>query len=122
MLRILFLILIVMISIVLAQAQEKTEQNSQQKAYIFAELGKANDTEVRNQFEKFYKELKSSDSQAYIINYGRSKEVAKREKQLRDSIPFRYDAPRITFVRGENVGKLKTVFWIVPADAEPPTP
>ncbi len=125
MLKVLFLILVAMTSIDLAQTQENTEQNNQLKAYIFAELGKANNTEVKNQFEKFYKELKKdSDSQAYIINYGTNKEVAKREKQLRDSISFRHehDTQRLTFVRGENVGKLKTVFWIVPSGAKPPTP
>ena len=61
--------------------------------------------------------------QGYIINYGTDKEITKRENQIRESIDFRkYDSYRLTFVRGGNNGKLKTVFWIVPAGTEPPTP
>lgn len=122
MFRFLFLLLIVMSSFVFSQVQENNQQ--ERKAYIFAELEKANNAEVKKQYEEFYGKLKKDfDSQGYIINYGTDKEIAKREKQLRNSMTFRdYDAPRITFVRGGNKDNLKTVFWIVPAGAEPPTP
>ena len=108
MFRVLFLILVVMTSILLAQTQDNSLPNSQQKSYIIGEFGKANDSGVKNQFEKFDEELKKDFySQGSIINYGTDKEVAKREKQLRNSIVFRnYDASRITLVRGSNNGKL----------------
>lgn len=127
MLRVLFL-LILMSSAVFAQSQQNKEQNETKKAYIFAELGKANNVQVKNLFDKFdsvlIKEFGNKFSpEGYIINYGTDKEVARREKQIRDSIKFRrYDTYRITFVRAGNGGKLKSIFWIVPAGAELPTP
>lgn len=118
----LFLILFVMSYLVFAQTQENNQQKK--KAYIFAELEKANNTEVKVQFLKFDEILyKQFDAQGFIINYGTDKEIAKREKQLRDSIRFRrYDASRITFVRGGKIDRLKTIFWIVPAGVESPKP
>ena len=112
------MLVILMSSIVFAQIEKKP------KAYIFAEVGKASNAEVKKQFDDFYKKLKNdNDSQGYIINYGTAKEIAKREKQIRDSINcFDDDLPRLTLVRGGNKEKLKSVFWIVPNGAEPPTP
>ncbi len=123
MFRVLLLILVVMSSVAFAQSENSSQQNDVPKAYIFAELGKANNAEVKKKFDGFYKKIKDSDSQGYIVNYGVAKEIANREKQLRNSINFRDDdAPRLTFVRGGNIGRLKTVFWIVPPGAKPPTP
>lgn len=127
MLRVLFL-LIVMSSAVFAQTLENKEQKETAKAYIFAELGKANNVQVKELFDKFdnllIKEFrKYINSQGYIINYGTDKEIAKREKQIRDSYTFRsYDTYRLTFVRGGNSNKLKSVFWIVPERTELPKP
>lgn len=118
MLQVLFLLLIVNSSVDFAQAQLKPN------AYEFFECEKISNNLLKEKVKNFYTELKKdSDSQGYIINYGTDKEIAKREKQIKDSMNFRDDdAPRITFVRGGNESKLKTVFWIVPAGAEPPTP
>lgn len=59
----------------------------------------------------------------YIINYGKASEVAEREKKLIESYRIHcFGGPRLTFVNGGNTGELKTVFWIVPPGAEPPTP
>lgn len=115
--RILFLLLVLTTSIAFSQTQQK-------QAYIFAELGRANDKKVVEQFSKFDQLLNEQfNSQGFIINYGTDKELAKREKQIRNSIRFRkYDATRITLVRGGNLAKFKSVFWIVPAGAETPTP
>lgn len=123
MFRVLFLILILTSFVSLAQAQESSIPTGDSGAYIFAELEKANNTEVKKRVEEFYKELKNQTNfQGYIINYGTGKEVARREKQFRSLMNFRdYDAPKITFVRGGN-NKLKSVFWIVPASAESSKP
>ena len=74
--------------------------------------------------EEFDNELrKEPTATGYIINYGRASDVARREKQIRNSINFRrYDAIRIIIVNGGKARVLKTVFWIVPEGAEPPTP
>ena len=118
MLKVLFLILLVMSSVAFAHTQEK------QQAYKFFEFENVSKSLLKEKWNEFYNQLKvDKSSQGYIINYGKPKEVAKREKQIRELINFReYDAPRITFVRGENVNKLKSVFWIVPAGAEMPKP
>lgn len=127
MLRVLFL-LIVMSSVVFAQTQENKEQKEIAKAYIFAELGKANNVQVKKLFDKFDNLLvkdfrKDIGSQGYIINYGTDIEIARREKQIRDSTKFRrYDTYKLTFVHGGNTNKLKTVFWFVPEGAELPEP
>ncbi|MDQ6786182.1 MAG: hypothetical protein M3033_05115 [Acidobacteriota bacterium] len=128
MFRVLFLILFVMSSLAFAQTPENNQQEKKAHtfaySYIVAEFGRATNTEVKEQFLEFDEILnKQFDSKGFIINYGTGKEMARREKQLRDSIRFRkYDASRITFVRGGNIAKLKSVFWVVPAGAFPPTP
>ena len=114
--KIIFLSLILFSSVIFAQAQEKSE------AYKFFEYGKIGNKVLKEKFNDYYQKLKKDgDSQGSIINYGTAEKINKREKQLRDSMNF-HDAPRITFVRGGNKDKSKTVFWIVPKDAEPPTP
>jgi len=128
MLRALVLLLIVMGSVAFAQTQENKERKETDKAYIFAELRKANDYQVKKLFDEFDNRLmkdfgSKNELQGYIINYGTDKEIARREKQIRESITFRrIDSYRLTFVRAVNNGTLKTVFWIVPRGAEPPTP
>ena len=124
MFRVLFLILIVMSSAVFAQTEENNKAQEPPKAIKSDEFQKATNGYVKMIMDSFFVELNNNPAaQGYIINYGTNKEVAKRERQLRNSIIFRhYDASRITFVRGEKVSKLKTVFWIVPRGAEPPSP
>lgn len=88
------------------------------------EFGQLPNDEVKARVDNFYIELNNNPSaQGYIINYGTTKQIAAREKQIRDAIKFRnYDASRITFVRGgETGGDVRTVFWVVPAGATPPT-
>ncbi len=74
--------------------------------------------------DAFFVELSNNPAaQGYIINYGTDREIAKREKQIRNSITFRrYDASRITLVRGGNREVIKTDLWLVPPGAESPTP
>jgi aspartyl-tRNA synthetase len=128
MLRILFLLLILMSSVVFSQTMENKGQKETAQAYIFAEIGKANNLQVKKLFleyddiliKKFEKGL---DYQGYIISYGTDKAVVRREKQIRDSYTFRrYDTYRLTFVRGGISSKLKTVFWIIPEGAKLPKP
>jgi hypothetical protein len=91
----------------------------------FDELGQMSNSEIKVRFEKFLRKLITQNtSQGYIINYGTNRTITMREKQLRSNINWRcdYDCPRITFVRGGSARRLKTVFWIVPEGAEPPTP
>jgi hypothetical protein len=116
MLRILFLILIVMSSVAFAQ----TDENPQ--AVKIDEFERATNGEVKARMDYFYTELNNNPSaQGYIINYGTAKEIAIRERQIRNAIMFRkFDSSRITIVNGGFRGIIKTEFWAVPAGADNP--
>ena len=89
------------------------------------EFGKATNGNVKMRVNAFFVEMnKNPSATAYIITYGTPKQVAKREKQIRDAIRFRrYDSTRITFVNGGNLGNSeKTLFFLIPPGAESPTP
>ena len=122
--RILFLILIVMSSVAFAQTEENTEPQETPKAIKFDEFEKATNGYVKMKMDAFFVELSNNPAaQGYIINYGTDREIAKREKQIRNSITFRrYDVSRITLVRGGNREVIKTDLWLVPPGAESPTP
>jgi hypothetical protein len=93
-------------------------------AYIFVEFGKVSKAVATNHIESYFSKLNSEpDSQGYIINYGTDAGMKLREKRITENITFRkFDSPRITIVRGGNVGKPRTEMWIVPPGAEDPTP
>ena len=124
MFRILFLILIVTGSIAFAQTEENIESRETPKAFKVDEFEKATNGNVKMRMDSFYVELNNNPAaQGFIINYGNAKEIFKREKQIRNSITFRrHDDSRITLVRGGEREAIKTVFWLVPPGAEPPTP
>lgn len=125
MFKILFLILVMISSAVFAQQTENNKQKEKPKAYIFSELKTANDAKIKAKMEEFNKELeKLNSATGYIINYGNSKKVFKRERQIRDSINRHcdFDCPRLVLVNGGESEEIKSVFWIVPVGAEPPTP
>ena len=73
--------------------------------------------------QAFFTEMNNNPtSQAYIVNYGTDREIAMREKQIKNAISFfKYDSFRLTIVRG-GIGEWRTVFWMVPAGAEMPKP
>lgn len=118
MLRILFLLLIVTASTVFAQTEELP------KAVKVDEFERAANGYVKWRMDAFYTELGNNPaSQGYIINYGTNREIAIREKQIRVSIQWRkYDASRITFVKGGFREEVKTELWRIPPGAENPAP
>jgi hypothetical protein len=95
---------------------------------LIDEFGKLSRIALKARIEAFLTELeKETNAQGYFINYGTDGEIAAREKLIRDNIAFhRYDASRITFVRGGENPRgepgVWTRFWIVPPGATPPTP
>lgn len=118
MMRILFLLLIVMSSVAFAQTEE------QPKAVKIDKFETATNGYVKMKMDYFYTELGNNpSSQGYIINYGTDREIAVREKQIRVSIQWRkFDATRITIVRGGFWKTVKSEFWMVPPGAENPQP
>ena len=125
MFRVLFLILILMSSFIFAQTEDGNAiKDPLPEAIKFDEFEKATNGNVKMRMDAFYVELNNDPSASgYIINYGTDKEIAKREKQIRNAMAFRkYDISRITFVRGGFREVVKTEFWLVPAGANPPSP
>ena len=118
MIRILFLILVVMSSVVFAQTEDKP------KAIKFGEFETATGGYVKMIMDSFYIELANNlAAQGYIFNYGTDKEIAAREKQIVNAIRFRkFDSSRVTIVKAGFWKTVKTEIWIVPAGAENPQP
>jgi hypothetical protein len=94
------------------------------KAYKFAEFGKMSQADVKEKMEGFLVELaKDRSPQGYIITYGSPRAIAARRKQLTNSITFSNPDPtRMTYIDGGPEKTVRTIMWIVPPGAEPPTP
>ena len=89
-------------------------------------FGKLPNDEIRARIDAMFIALGNyPNAQAYLINYGNDKEIAAREKLIRNHVGFRkYDVSRITFIKcGANAlgAGARTTIWIVPPGAEPPT-
>lgn len=96
-------------------------------ARLFDEFGPLSNDDVKARIQNLYVELGNDPgAQGYIINYGTDREVARREKQIRDAITFlNLDASRVTLVNGGANPRGKGVWtkvWIVPSGADNPTP
>ncbi len=81
--------------------------------------------DIKARIDNYYIQLGNDPSaQGYIINYGSARDIARREKEIRDAIRFlRRDPTRITFVRGGDRGNgIETQLYTVPSGAQPPTP
>jgi hypothetical protein len=116
MFKIIFLILVVMSSTAFAQIEERP------KAILLDEFEMATNGDVKMRMDSFFTELSNNPaSQGYIVNFGNGREIARRERLIRNFITFRrFDASRLVMVNGGFRGSIKTEFWIVPAGAETP--
>ena len=96
------------------------------KARIVDDFGALVDDDVKARVQNFYlTELNNNPTASgYIINYGTAKQIAARERQIEKAITFlKLDRSRIVMVKGgETGGDVRTVFYVVPAGATPPTP
>ncbi len=88
--------------------------------YLFDEFGPVPNNDVRNRLDNFFSELQSDPGHVgYIVNYGTAKQIAAREKLIRNHIAFRgFPADRIVFVNGGREAKIRTRLWVVPAGAD----
>lgn len=107
-----------MSSVAFAQSPEKPE------ALMAEEFGKIPNGDFRSRMDNFFVELQNNpDSRGLIINYGSKREVAAREKLIKNHIFFRkFDDSRISFINGGYSNEIKTQFWRVPEGAENPKP
>jgi hypothetical protein len=123
MIRALLLILFVTSSIAFAQTEDYAIKDPLPEPRIFDEFEKATNGFVKMRLQSCYADLNNDPTaQGYIINYGTPKEIAKREKQIRNALSFlKLDAIRITMVNGGgSLEIIKTELWVVPAGAKPP--
>lgn len=118
MIRVLFF-LAVLSSIAFAQTKEN------EAAYKFFEYEKISDKLLEEKTQAFCAEINKTSLVGWIINYGTSVEIEKREKRIIKAFENyecrkEFPSPRTTFFREEIENTSKTVFWIVPPGKEPP--
>lgn len=123
MLRVIFLILIVMISFVFAQTENKTQPIK------FDEFGEIQETEWKEKLDQFHEaSIKIADFQSYIIIYTkigqeRKSTVSLAKKYLDFLVRGRtIDPPRIVVTYGGYRINQTTELWLIPPKAEPPSP
>jgi hypothetical protein len=107
--------------------QETGSVQAKPEPRLFDEFGPLSNDDVKARIQNLYVELGNNPgAQGYIINYGTDREVARREKQIRDAITFlNLDASRVTLVNGganPNGKGVYTKVWIVPPGADNPQP
>ena len=94
-------------------------------AVLIDEFGPLANDVIRGRLDNFFAELQNNpDNQGYVINYGTDAQINAREKLIRNHIAFRkFDASRITMVRGGDTGQgATTKLYRIPPGAANPTP
>ena len=106
-------------------ASETAPVATQPTAETIDEFGKLTNDDLKARLDPFFATLSNNpNDQGYIINYGTDREIAARERVIRQYITFRsIDPSRITFVRGGDTGTgINTKIYRIPPGAENPTP
>ena len=93
------------------------------KAVKFAEFGDITASDLKQKMSDFRGALlRDHSNHGYIVTNGTPAQISARRKLILRSMPVIYDDPtRITFVDGRG-RRVRTVLWIVPPGATPPTP
>jgi len=80
--------------------------------------------DVKARLDAYAQNLQADpNSVGYIVNYGSARNVARREKLVRDYLVTDrgIDASRLVFVNGGVESVIRTRLWVVPAGADPST-
>lgn len=91
----------------------------------FDDFGRLSKYDVYARIQNLYVALDGyTGAQGYIINYGTEKEIIDRKIQIKKAIEFlNLDANRVTMIRaGDRERGIRSIVWIAPPGAEPPTP
>ena len=95
------------------------------EATLLDTIGAATDDDIKARLDALRIAL-SNDPTAtsVIINYGTTREITRRERQIQKAITFLgIDGSRVTVLRGSNRGNgIETQVFVVPAGATPPSP
>lgn len=88
------------------------------------QIGDVANDQVRNEIDNLFIRLQNDPSRtAYIITYGSSRDIARREKLIKDHIRLRrYDSSRVVFLQGSNQGEVRSEVFLVPEGVTPPSP
>ena len=95
------------------------------EASLIDTINAASDDDVKARFDALRIALSNDPTaQGVIINYGTTRQIATRERQIQKAIRFlQIDASRVTVLRGGDKGTgIETQVFVVPAGATPPTP
>ncbi len=106
-------------------AQEPVKVASEKPVAIkILEIGRVSDRTFVRRMEVVWKSYSNyPNTWVYMINYGSSKEIARRERLLTREVALRTsDRSRITILRGGFVSVPRTVIWRVPPGADTPKP
>ena len=92
------------------------------EAFVVGEMGRASKAQLDAVIRKIFRTVVDNPSHRnYIINYGSTAEIVRREKVFTSAINFRnFDRVRITLVRGGRKTGPRTVFWSIPPGAVNP--
>ncbi|NNE99960.1 MAG: hypothetical protein HKN25_13145, partial [Pyrinomonadaceae bacterium] len=77
--------------------------------------------DVKARLDNYAADLQSNpNATGYIVNYGTARQVARREKLIRDYLvqDRGIDPSRFVFVKGGAESQIRTRLWIVPAGAD----
>lgn len=87
-------------------------------------IGDISKNQIRAEIDNVFIRLQFNPTNtAYLITYGKIKEIEKREKVIEAHIKLRrYDRKRIIFLNSAEETKIRTEVYIIPEGVEPPTP
>lgn len=94
-------------------------QSVAKKVFEGAEVSESN---LKNKFKILMQKVRStSQSKAYIINYGTNEEITRRENIMNSVLDFRSaDPARVSYIRVSDPKIKKTELWFVPFGAQEP--
>lgn len=96
--------------------------HDQWEPVIVLELGRLSDKAFGDRVARFWESYEAQED-LYIISYGTSLEISRRERLLTNTIRMPcFPQFRITLVRGGSGTGPRTVIWSVPAGADNPEP
>ena len=87
-------------------------------------IGDVANDQVRAEIDNLFIRLQNEPSSTgYILTYGSSRDVARREKLIRDHIRLRrYDSSRVVLLNNPDGSEIRSEVYLVPQGVEPPTP
>lgn len=118
--QILFLLFVTLVA--LTPSAVHGQQAGDAAARLIDSFGPVANGDMRGRMDLFLAELANNPgSKGIIYVRGTPAQVAARTRYFQNQINFRsFDASRIKFLKGRNVGEVRSDFWLVPSGAHEP--